>query len=323
VAVSLAMGGANIAAYDIKPNPGLVLKAIASVPWGERTLLRFYKRVYNRFFPRSRATTVFGASFDCEAGDLIQASILHFGLWEPHMTALMKHLIEPGGTIVDIGANIGYYSLMFSQLAGPDGKVIAIEALPRLADYVRENSVRNGAKNVDVRGCAVASAVGELTIYEGPATNIGMTSLLPGDHRTGGAKVKAMPLHHVLSEAECADCSFIKIDIEGAEVPVLHQFLDQLDRFTRRPTLSVEATPGEDGEEGAWPALFDRFVAAGYVPIRMFNSYDWLDSLHYEDKPLEIIHTLPREQSDLLMVHPDNAAAFATCMALVSGKKPG
>ena len=318
MAVSLAMGGANFAAKDIRPNPGLVLKAIASVPWGERTLLRFYKRVYNRFFPRSRATTVFGASFDCEAHDLIQASILHFGLWEPHMTALMKHLIEPGTTIVDIGANIGYYSLMFSQLTGTDGKVIAVEALPRLAEYVRENSLRNGAANVDVRGCAVASQVGELTIYEGPATNIGMTSLLPGDHRTGGAKVRAMPLHDVLSAEECADCSFIKIDIEGAEVPVLNQFLDQLDRFTRRPTLSVEATPGEDG---AWPALFDRFAASGYVPIRMFNSYDWLDSLHYEDKPLEIIHTLPREQSDLLMVHPDNARAFATCLDLIDGMR--
>ena len=319
MAVTLAWGGANIAAKEIKPNPGLVLKAIASVPWGERTLLRFYKRVYNRFFPRSRATTVFGASFDCEAHDLIQASILHFGLWEPHMTALMKHLIEPDTVIVDIGANIGYYSLMFSQLAGQDGKVIAIEALPRLAEYVRENSARNGATNIDVRSCAVAREVGELTIYEGPQTNIGMTSLLPGDHRTGGAKVKAMPLHHVLSAAECADCSFIKIDIEGAEVPVLHQFLDQLDRFTRRPTLSVEATPADDGE---WTALFDRFVACGYVPIRMFNSYDWLDSLHYEDKPLEIIHSLPREQSDLLMVHPDNTRAFATAMDLVLGKKP-
>jgi len=107
VAVSLAMGGIGIAAKELKPNPGRVLKAIASVPWGERTLLRFYRRVYNRLFPRSRATTVFGASFDCEAGDLIQASILHFGLWEPHMTALMKHLIEPGTVIVDIGANIG------------------------------------------------------------------------------------------------------------------------------------------------------------------------------------------------------------------------
>jgi len=319
VAVSLAMGGASIADRELKPNPGLILKTIASVPWGERTLLRFYRQVYNRFFPRSRATTVFGASFDCEAGDLIQASILHFGLWEPHMTALMKHLIEPGTTIVDIGANIGYYSLMFSQLTGPDGRVIAVEALPRLAEYGRENSLRNGAGNVDVRGCAVAAQVGELTIYEGPQSNIGMTSLLPGAHRTGGAKVKAMPLHDVLSAEECADCSFIKIDIEGAEVPVLNQFLDQIDRFARRPTLSVEATPAEDG---AWPALFDRFVAAGYVPIRMFNSYDWFDSLHYEDKPLEIIQTLPREQSDLLMVHPDNARAFAICMELVMGKKP-
>lgn len=317
MAASLARGGANIAALELKPNPGLVLKAIASVPWGERTLLRFYKRIYNRLFPQSHATTVFGASFDCNAQDLIQASILHFGLWEPHMTALMKHLIEPGTTIVDIGANIGYYSLMFSQLTGPDGKVIAIEALPRLASYVRENSLRNGAANVDVRGCAVAAQVGEMTIYEGPQTNIGMTSLLPGAHRTGRAKVKAMPLDHVLSAAECADCSFIKIDIEGAEVPVLGQFLDRIDLFARRPTLSVEATPADDG---AWPALFDRFVAAGYVPIRMFNSYDWLDSLHYEDKPLEIIQSLPREQSDLLMVHPDNARAFATAMDLVMGR---
>lgn len=321
MAVSWAMGGSSIA-KDLRPNPGLVLKAIASVPWGERTLLRCYKRIYNRLFPRSRATTVFGASFDCEARDLIQASILHFGLWEPHMTALMKHLIEPGTTIVDIGANIGYYSLMFSQLTGPDGKVIAVEALPRLADYVRENSLRNGAANVEVRGCAVAAQMGELTIYEGPESNIGMTSLLPGAHRTGGSKVKAMPLHAVLSAAECGDCSFIKIDIEGAEVPVLHQFLDQLDRFPRRPTLSVEATPGEDGQEGAWPALFERFLAAGYVPIRMFNSYDWLDSLHYEEKPLEIIHSLPREQSDLLLVHPENARSFATAMDLVMDQRP-
>jgi hypothetical protein len=54
-----------------------------------------------------------------------------FGMWEPNLTAVIRNRLQPGDGFIDIGANIGYYSVLASGLIGPQGRVIAIEAIPQ------------------------------------------------------------------------------------------------------------------------------------------------------------------------------------------------
>ncbi|SCF63177.1 hypothetical protein GA0115259_100393 [Streptomyces sp. MnatMP-M17] len=68
----------------------------------------------------------FGARFAVDTQDLIQRYIYLFGVWEPHMTRWLRGRLEPGDTFVDVGANIGYYSVLASQLVGDGVKVVAI-----------------------------------------------------------------------------------------------------------------------------------------------------------------------------------------------------
>ena len=66
------------------------------------------------------------------------------GLWESHVTAWLQQTLRPGQVFVDVGANVGYFTLLGGSLVGPAGSVVAVEAHPRLAELLRRNVIMNG-----------------------------------------------------------------------------------------------------------------------------------------------------------------------------------
>ena len=66
------------------------------------------------------------------------------GLWESHVTDWLQQTLQPGQVFVDVGANIGYFTLLGGMLVGPQGTVVAIEAHPRLAELLQRNVIING-----------------------------------------------------------------------------------------------------------------------------------------------------------------------------------
>ncbi|MFV3126268.1 FkbM family methyltransferase [Niveispirillum sp. KHB5.9] len=235
----------------------------------------------------------------CDERDLIQNCIIHFGVWEPEVSAQFEASIRPGDVVVDIGANVGFFTLLAAHLTGSTGAVIAIEASPRIAALLQDNVDMNAPLPVSVRNVAVADKRGEVTIYDGPASNIGRTTILEGRGFDAGGTVPALPIDEILSKAEAHSTAFIKIDIEGAERPVLEHILAHLDRFPNLRHVLVEASV-EDGPD-AWHAIFQRFTDAGFRAGAIENQYSYAWYLNWtRPQGLVPISRLPDTQTDVL-----------------------
>src|SRR5262249_7527682 len=89
-----------------------------------------------------------GALMRVESTDHLQLFVYYFGTFEPHCLRYLKSCAGEGATILDVGANIGVYTLEGSLAVGPSGRVIAIEAAPSHAEALRKNIQRNGMTNV-------------------------------------------------------------------------------------------------------------------------------------------------------------------------------
>jgi hypothetical protein len=74
---------------------------------------------------RTNGRTVFGATMQLDTHDLAGQYIYCFGVWEPNLTNFLRRMLEPGDVFVDVGAHIGYFSLLPSTLVGPDGGVFS------------------------------------------------------------------------------------------------------------------------------------------------------------------------------------------------------
>jgi hypothetical protein len=110
------VGDAGIFDYPVRV-PRVFLKLISRLPFGKRTALRLYNRVVMHVWPRHRAKTYFGAEMDCDVRDMIQATLIHFGVWEPAVSNALAKRLKAGDVAVDVGANIGYYSSCSRTLA--------------------------------------------------------------------------------------------------------------------------------------------------------------------------------------------------------------
>lgn len=133
--------------------------------------------------------------------------------------AFIERHVRPGGTFVDVGANIGFYSVPAARLVGPDGRVIAIEAHPYTFEFLRRNIARNGATNVAAIQCAVGDGPGTVSMIYCEA-NAGGTQV-GADRRHHGVDVAVRSLDAILAEAGVARVDYLKIDVEGYELPVL------------------------------------------------------------------------------------------------------
>ena len=95
----------------------------------------------------------------CPLTDMIGRRIFLFGVWEPEMTAYVEATLRPGGVFIDVGANIGYYSMLASRLVGPSGSVVAIEPSPTNFSELKRNIALNHALNIRAIDMAVGDEV--------------------------------------------------------------------------------------------------------------------------------------------------------------------
>jgi FkbM family methyltransferase len=176
--------------------------------------------------------------------DLVGGSILASGEWEPKTWHALQQHVSAGGTFVDVGAHIGWYSLKAAKLVGPKGRVIAVEPNHETLLRLRDNIRASGASAVIVVApVACSDSETTLNFFAAPRANTGMSSLsLTNASRLGGIaasyQVRARRLDDIVREAGVARVDAVKIDVEGAEFLVLKGAVETLDRY--RPVVSVE-----------------------------------------------------------------------------------
>lgn len=185
---------------------------------------------------------------------IIARRLYWFRVYELEETELVKTFVRPGMTVFDIGANLGYYTLLFSVLVGNRGHVVAFEPAPANHLLLLRNVEANSAANVMVLKSAVAAEEGEVTLTLS-SDNYGGHNIGEFDDLTHGESV-TVACTTVDATAAQLDVrpDFIKMDIEGAEVRALRGMRKTLTEnehvllmceFNPQALKNCDATPEE------------------------------------------------------------------------------
>jgi FkbM family methyltransferase len=166
------------------------------------------------------------------------------GTYEPEQTRLFQQRITAGATVLDIGAHVGYYTLLASALVGPNGRVVAFEPNPENHGFLRRHMRLNDVTNVTMEDVAVSDSTGTASFAFGTGSGTGRLA----EH--GVLEVRTVRLDEYCRE-QGVEPDVLKIDVEGAELTVLRG-ADEVIR-SRHPVIFL-STHGEDvhGECLAW-----------------------------------------------------------------------
>lgn len=132
---------------------------------------------------------------------------------------LMKNTIKPGDVVVDVGANIGFYTLLFSDLVGSKGKVYAFEPEPENFEHLRK--LCNGRNNIKLVNAAVSDKSGSINLYLSSELNVDHYTF-KGKEERNVVKVRSVSLDKYFNKRRKID--FVKIDTQGFEYNVLTGF---------------------------------------------------------------------------------------------------
>ena len=165
------------------------------------------------------------------------------GQFEQQTVKIMEAILRPGMTMVDIGAHVGYFSLLGASLVGDAGKIYAFEPEPENFKLLSSNIDRNGYKNVIAEEKAVCGISGEAQLFISGLDN-GSHSIYQNEKRktTGYVPVQTVNLDDFFQNVESPHIDLIKIDVEGAEIDVIRGMMGVLSR-PDTPVLLIEFCP--------------------------------------------------------------------------------
>jgi FkbM family methyltransferase len=147
----------------------------------------------------------------------VSRRIIEDRVYEPHLTPVFDHYCKPGMTVVDIGANLGYYTLLASRAVGPEGRVIALEPNSENCRLLLLSALMNDAGNVDLLPVALDDHRGWSHFSAALGTN---GCFLSGGPALADGRGFVVPTF-TLDELVDGPVDLIKIDVEGAEFRVM------------------------------------------------------------------------------------------------------
>jgi FkbM family methyltransferase len=258
--------------------------------------------------------TVFGSTICGNTRDIIGKYLYYFGVWEPNLTGWIERRLAPRDVFIDVGANIGYYTLLASKIVGGSGKVVSIEALPATFAALQNNLKINKAHNVRAVNSAAWDREERLTIYTRPEDLAGQSTVMPDWARQWSledkSEVDALPLSIILKPEEIRVARLIKIDVEGAEWRVLMGMKALIAKSRNDLEIIVEVTPQMlRAENKTVQDVLDFFHERGFHAYRLENDYSVGAYIHRgrPSLPKRITHELS-EQTDVIFSRIDAEA---------------
>jgi FkbM family methyltransferase len=264
----------NLAALAAKLLPAPFKQAIYKI----KPLARLIRGGLNRAAPTGLSQVKIAA------GDLAGYTLLldmqtekdyWLGTYEPDLQAALHELVQPGAVIYDVGANIGYVSLLLAKAAGETGKVYAFEALPDNAERWRKNVELNGlSARMNLYAGAVTRAAGPVRFLVHASGGMGKAVGSAGraDQYQTEIEVPGISLDEFVYGQGNPPPQVVKMDIEGGEVmalPGMHRVLAEA-----RPLMLMELH-GPESARTAWETL----TAAGYEIHWMRHGFPVVPSL--------------------------------------------
>lgn len=202
----------------------------------------------------------------------LASHLLFDGFWEFWLTKFFANHIKPGDTVIDVGANLGYYSVLAADLVGPEGHVVAVEPNPAIFQLLTQSMRVNGfAGRCDLRNIALGGS-------EKPKT---LPFFVPnGEPKNGrflqdGETPEQLNRHGEVFEVKTGTLDpgnldrvdLIKIDVEGAEIAVLDQLSPIIEKFNPIIACEVNFARGYTYDE-----VVDRLGKGGTLKHLDFHS---------------------------------------------------
>jgi FkbM family methyltransferase len=203
------------------------------------------------------------------------------GTYEPQLQIAVKGAAKPGMVAYDVGANIGYTTLLFAQAVGTNGKVFAFEALPENVERLKKNVDLNAfEERVTVVSAALVDRAGPIEFLVGPSGGMGKVQ--------GSAGRQSFEYHRSITVTGISVDDFvyrqgnpvpqiIKMDMEGGEVLAFPGMCEVLAK--EGPFLLLELH-GPEAAQVAWETLtsmnYDIWrIAPGYPLVTSLDALDW------------------------------------------------
>jgi FkbM family methyltransferase len=233
---------------------------------------------FGRFYPvrvadsaidwilRPRVAEVMGHKMFLDPSDSLHLSLTD--AYEPLETSVVRQLVHPGDTVLDVGANIGYYTLLLAKLVGEQGRVFAFEPEPENFKLLQKNVALSGYGNVVLIPKAASNFTGTARLY--------LSDCNKGDHRMcdSGESRDSISISTVRVDDELGDLKrpvrFIKMDIQGHEANAL-QGMNEL--LTRNYVVSLlsEFWPVGLKRSGVDPAAYLSWFAGSRFSLYHLN----------------------------------------------------
>lgn len=213
---------------------------------------------------------------------------------------MIQYLLKPGDHAIDLGANIGVYTRLLSNIAGPEGKIVSFEPVPGTFEILSHVCSSLGLSNVELKNMAVGSSIGSVSMRI-PQENIYQASVVS----SGTESAFSVALTTVDATTQSIDPAFIKIDVEGHELEAIRGANQTLQRCKPSLLIEVSGTPDVEGSSAA--ELFSELSSLGYsaywydrqvVKQRQHGdstvNYFFLQPSHVEllnNSPVEVVST--------------------------------
>jgi len=224
----------------------------------------------------------------------ISRSISESGIWEPEETQFILDLLKPGQTFVDVGANIGYFTLLASRLVGSNGRVFSFEPDEDNYQLLSSNCELNRCGNVDAFKAALSNKTTEGRLYLSEA-NMGDHTIYAAGEDRKSTKISLLNGEDVFLNDD-RKIDFIKIDTQGSEYQVLEGLSSTIEKNLPELVMIVEFSPnsmkktGHTGED--FLDLFSDFHGefyllgehhAGLIPITRELLLKWSNLTSMDD----------------------------------------
>ena len=229
---------ARLAAVPVVESfPGWVLGSGQSADVGTRLRKKVWRLLRSPF----DIDWLDGLRLTLYPGNEICRSIFVTGRYEPNEFCWLSRVVKPGMTVLDVGANLGLYTLFVARRVAESGCVVAIEPSSREMARLRHNVELNALSNVSMLPVAVAEQDAEAVLQVATADYAGHNTLGAFGYNTQlehRETVQTLRLDEVVESAKLQRLDVIKMDIEGAELGALRGGSATLTRY--RPALLME-----------------------------------------------------------------------------------
>jgi FkbM family methyltransferase len=249
------------------------------------------------------------ASIDAPRHRGLAGEVARMGGYELETTAICHALLRPGMVAIDVGANVGYFTVLFADIVGPQGRVFSFEPCRSTCTILRHNVAKNGFRHVHIVHAAVTHTTGKIQLFY--STSEERHSIGRSESTTEAAEtVVAWTLDAYVDQFALSRLDLLKIDVEGADLDVLRGARTLLAKH--RPYVIVEASEMSSTFGYEPKALSEFLEQAGYrmLAVEQPDPLAWSGDLRGE------------VSSNLLAVPQEKAEIIVELLHTIIGARP-